>query len=75
MLINPDILFSRKANAEWFINLFSEGGGEENVGITIIPPAQRDRQGRGGIAVYYFSPVRVHGAIYGVHYQLLLTEK
>lgn len=33
--------------------------GEENVGITIIPPAQRDGQGRGGIAIYFFSPVRV----------------
>lgn len=59
MLINPHILFPWKANAEWFINLLSEGGGEENVGITIIPPAQRDGQGRGGIVVCYFSPVRV----------------
>lgn len=41
------------------LTFFSEGSGEENVGITIIPPAQRDGQGRGGIAVYYFSPVRV----------------
>lgn len=32
---------------------FSEGGGEENVGITIILPVQRDGQRRSGIAVYY----------------------